>query len=73
MSSTVRPRSLTYAVWPPITFALPGMTLAVVMPPATPWRKPGSAGKMESIARTRLWTGAVPSLPSAFAATRGRE
>jgi len=56
-----------------MTFAEPGMMFAVVTPPATAWRMPGSRGWIESIARTRLCTGPVPSLPSEFATTRGRE
>ena len=64
ISSTVRPRNLTYRVAPPMTLPLPGMMLAVVTPPARAMRMPGSPVWIASSARMPVWTGPLPSLPS---------
>ena len=72
ISSTLRPRYFTYTVWPPITLPEPGITLAVVTPPASAMRMPGSSALNESMARTAGWTGPLISLPSELADTDGR-
>ena len=69
ISSTVRPRYFTYSVCPPITFPEPGMMFAVVTPPLSAIRMPGSSGLIASSARRPGWTGPLPSPPSEFAAT----
>ena len=52
ISSTTRPHVLTAAVRPPIGFAEPGLTTALVTPPRSASLKPTSAGLIASSARS---------------------
>src|SRR5262245_4057480 len=56
---------------PPMRLAEPGSIWSGVMPPASAVANPGSCGQTECSAQTSAVTGAVASLPSAFAATPG--
>ena len=57
---------------PPIRFAEPGRTCAVVMPPASSRGNCGSCGQTECSAHTCAVTGLVASFPSLCACTPGR-
>ena len=71
MASMVPPRIFTYTVWPPIALPEPGMMFAVVKPPDSAMRMPGSSGETASRARSAGWMGPEPSLPSLLALTPG--
>ena len=69
MSSTVPPRSLRTADWPPMTLPLPGRAMTVVTPSARAFRNcplsgPEPSGWMESMTRSWGVTGSLISLSS---------